>query len=78
MNTYNINDENFKNTEAYRSFMNDNPANGYLKIRAYSASGAVPIVGMKVIVSTIYDNNVIIFKITNITYKSFNKFSIFS
>ena len=61
MNTYNINDENFKNTEAYRSFMNDNPANGYLKIRAYSASEAIPVRGLKITVSTEYEGNTIIF-----------------
>ena len=32
MNTYNINDENFKNTDIYRSFINDNPVKGYLKM----------------------------------------------
>ena len=61
MNTYNINDNEFKNSEIYKNFMNENNSRGGLKIRAYSASGAVPIVGMKVIVSTIYDNNIIIF-----------------
>ena len=61
MNTYNINDENFKNTEAYRSFMNDNPANGYLKIRAYSASEAIHVRGLKITVSTEYEGNTIIF-----------------
>lgn len=61
MNIYNINDENFKNTEAYRSFMNDNPANGYLKIRAYSASEAIPVRGLKITVSTEYEGNTIIF-----------------
>ena len=61
MNTYNINDENFKNTEVYRSFINDNPVNGYLKIRAYSASGAIPVRGLKITVSTEYEGNTIIF-----------------
>lgn len=61
MNTYNINDENFKNTDIYRSFINDNPVNGYLKIRAYSASGAIPVRGLKITVSTEYEGNTIIF-----------------
>ena len=61
MNTYNINDENFKNTEVYRSFINDNPVSGYLKIRAYSASGAIPVRGLKITVSTEYEGNTIIF-----------------
>lgn len=61
MNTYNINDENFKNTDIYRSFINDNPVSGYLKIRAYSASGAIPVRGLKITVSTEYEGNTIIF-----------------
>ncbi len=61
MNTYNINDKEFKNSEIYSNFMRDNPSRGGLRIRAYAASLAVPIVGMKVVVSTIYDNNNIIF-----------------
>ena len=61
MNTYNINDENFKYTDIYRSFINDNPVNGYLKIRAYSASGAIPVRGLKITVSTEYEGNTIIF-----------------
>lgn len=61
MNTYNINDVGFKNSEVYNSFMNDNPANGYLKIRAYSASGAIPVRGLKIVVSTNYRDNKIIF-----------------
>lgn len=61
MNIYNIDDENFKNTEVYKSFMNDNPVNGYLKIRAYSASEAIPVRGLKITVSTEYEGNTIIF-----------------
>ena len=40
MNTYNINDNEFKNSELYKNFMNENNSRGGLKIRAYSASGA--------------------------------------
>lgn len=61
MNTYNVNDNEFKNSELYANFLRDNPSRGGLRIRAYSASLAVPIVGMRVVVSTIYDNNNIIF-----------------
>lgn len=61
MNTYNITDDNFLNSDLYKSFMNNNSSEGYLKIRAYAASGALPIKGLKVVVSTIYENNRIIF-----------------
>ena len=61
MNTYNINDVGFKNSEVYKSFINDYPVNGYLKIRAYSASGAIPVRGLKIVVSTNYQDNRIIF-----------------
>ena len=61
MNTYNINDVGFKNSEVYKSFINDYPVNGYLKIRAYSASGAIPVRGLKIVVSTNYRDNKIIF-----------------
>lgn len=61
MNTYNINDEGFKNSEIYKNFINENPMVGYLKIRAYSASGAIPVRGLKIEVSTNYENSKIIF-----------------
>ena len=61
MNTYNIEDETFKNSEIYKSFINDYPMIGYLKIRAYSASQAIPVRGLKIEVSTNYENNKIIF-----------------
>lgn len=61
MNTYNINDEGFKNSEIYKKFINENPMVGYLKIRAYSASGAIPVRGLKIEVSTNYENSKIIF-----------------
>ena len=61
MNTYNINDEDFKKSEIYKKFINENPMVGYLKIRAYSASGAIPVRGLKIEVSTNYENSKIIF-----------------
>lgn len=61
MNTYNINDEEFKNSASYQEFIKNNPSQGYLKIRAYAASGAIPIEGLKVVVSTNIDNNKVIF-----------------
>lgn len=61
MNTYNINDEDFKKSEIYKKFINEYPMVGYLKIRAYSASGAIPVRGLKIEVSTNYENSKIIF-----------------
>ncbi len=61
MNTYNFNDENFKNTNSYKQFTFANPAEGYLKIRAYAASGALPISNLNIVVSKIIDNNNVIF-----------------
>ena len=61
MNTYNINDENFINSDIYKSFIKENPVNGYLKIRAYSASGAIPVRGLRIVVSTEYEGSTIIF-----------------
>ena len=61
MNTVNIDDQNFISTETYQNFMRNNPEYGYLRIRAYAASQAVPISGLKVVVSKIIDNTKVIF-----------------
>lgn len=61
MNTYNFNDDSFKNTQIYQTFITSNPVEGYLKIRAYAASQAVPISNLKIEVSKIINNNKIIF-----------------
>ncbi len=61
MNTYNFNDDNYKNTESYQRFIAANPAQGYLNIRASAASQALPISGMRIVVSKVIDNNNVIF-----------------
>ncbi len=61
MNTYNFNSEAYQNTESYQKFIQANPSNGYLKIRASAASQALPISGIKIVVSKIIDGNNIIF-----------------
>ena len=61
MNTYKIDDENFKNTSLYQNFINANPSQGFLKIRAYAASQALPISNLKIVVSKIIESNKIIF-----------------
>ena len=61
MNTYNVNDQNFINSEIYQKFLSENTSRGYLNIRAYAASQAIPISGLRIVVSTIIDNNKVIF-----------------
>lgn len=61
MNIVYFNDQNFINTETYKKFINDNKGIGFLNIRAYAASSAVPISGLNVTVSKILDNQKVIF-----------------
>ena len=61
MNTYNINDTNFINSSEYQEFIKNNPEVGFLKIRAFAASGAIPISNMKVVVSKNVNNDNVIF-----------------
>ena len=61
MNIYNFNDVNFKNSNLYKQYITDNAGEGYLKIRAYTASQALPISNLKIVVSKKLDNNIIIF-----------------
>ena len=58
---YNIDDKEFVNSELYKSFINANPGVGFLKIRAFAASQAVPISGMNVVVSKDIGGNKVIF-----------------
>ncbi len=61
MNIYNVFDSEFKNSVFYQDFLKDNPTVGYLKIRAYAASEAIPISNMQVEISKTIGNNKIIF-----------------
>lgn len=61
MNIYNINDKEFQSTEEYQEFIKNNPGKGFLKIRAYAASGAIPISGLKVVVRKRIVNDDVIF-----------------
>lgn len=56
-----MNIDNIKNKEYYEQFLLNNPSVGYLKIKAYSANGAVPISGLKVVVSKVINSDRIIF-----------------
>ena len=57
MNTYNINDVEFTNSSLYQQFIKENPGQGLLKIRAYAANEAVPMSGLKVVVSKMINEN---------------------
>lgn len=59
--TYNINDKEFLDSELYKSFINSNSGIGFLKIRAYAASQAVPISGLSVVISKDIGGNKVIF-----------------
>ena len=60
---FNINDEEFSNSLVYQNFLKANPKVGYLKLRAYTASEALPVKGVKAIVTTnIAGNDVIFFE----------------
>ena len=61
MNTYNIKNINFINSNLYKQYIKDNPKVGFLKIRAYAASEAIPISGLSVTVSKVINGNNIIF-----------------
>ena len=61
MNTYNINDEDFKSSSIYQKFINENPTTGTLRIRAYAASGALPISGVIIKIQNNYNGDIIVF-----------------
>ena len=61
MNTYNIEDKQYVNSEEFKNFMEQNPTYGYLRIRAYAASGAIPISGLKIEITTKINKNKFIF-----------------
>ena len=61
MSTYSFDDDKYINSLEFQEFMKENPSRGFLKIRAYSASGAIPVSGLKVVVSTKIINDSFIF-----------------
>ena len=69
MNIYNIDDKDFVSSDLYKKFLSDNPAIGFLKIRAFAASQAVPISGLKVEISRDIEGNKVIFfeGVTNVS-----------
>ena len=61
MNTVNFDDESFKNTQAYQDFVKSNLSSGILNIRAYAANEAIPISGLRIIVSKNINNLKVVF-----------------
>ena len=61
MNIVDFYDEEFRATGTYNNFIKDNPLKAMLNIRASGASIAVPVSGVKVIVSKDIDNYKVIF-----------------
>ena len=61
MKNYYFNDEAFESTSSYSTFISANSGKGYLTIRAYAASKALPIKDVKIIVSKVIDDNKVIF-----------------
>ncbi len=57
----NFDDPSFISTDTYKTFVNNNSSYGYLNIRAYAASSAIPIKGLKVIVSKVLNNERVVF-----------------
>lgn len=54
----NIND---LDKEVYEKFIKENSGIGKLKIRSYAASEALPVAGLNIIISTIIENNEVVF-----------------
>lgn len=61
MNTYNVNDQNFINSDEYKNFIKENPGTGYLRIRASAAGGAIPISGLQIQITKNIDDDKVVF-----------------
>ena len=61
MNIYNVNDPIFRESKLYQDYLNENPATGYLRIRAFAASQAIPISNLRIVVSKVIDDYKVIF-----------------
>ena len=61
MKEYSIFNEEFLKSSIYQEFKRLNPGYGNLKIRAYAAREALPVEGVHIIISTIYQNSKIVF-----------------
>lgn len=61
MNIYNVEDNNFKNSNLYQGFLDANPGRGSLKVRAYAASQAIPVAGVRIVISKNIEGSEVIF-----------------
>ena len=61
MKVYNLDDKEFINSKVYKEFISEYPGQGTLVIRAYSASGAIPVRNLNIVVSTEYNGDKIVF-----------------
>ncbi|MBR2828629.1 MAG: hypothetical protein IKE70_05310 [Bacilli bacterium] len=61
MKEYSIFDKEFLNSSLYQEFKKINAGYGNLKIRAYAAREALPLEGVHIIISTVYQNSKIVF-----------------
>lgn len=57
----NVSDINYVNSSEYQEFLRLNPTRGSLKIRAYAANQAVPISGLRIVITTKVSNSDVIF-----------------
>ena len=59
MNTYSYDE--FKKTDAYKTFISENSGIGKIKIRATAARGALPVSGVNVVISKIIEDYNVVF-----------------
>lgn len=60
-NSFLISDSEVLNSDYYKNFIRINSGKGNLKIHAYAASEALPVSGLKVVVSSVIENKKVIF-----------------
>lgn len=53
--------EDFKKLDEYQKFSNENPDNGYLKVEAFTAYGAIPVPNTQIIITKDIGNYKVIF-----------------
>lgn len=61
MEELNFDSEEFKNSEAYKKFIDENSTEGMLKIQAYTANQAYPLEGVEIEISKNIDGKKIVF-----------------
>ena len=60
-NSFLISDSEVLNSDYYKNFIRINSGKGNLKIHAYAASEALPVSGLKVVVSSVIENKKVVF-----------------